>query len=90
MEGVALPRDSGLQFNVGREYSSTEIAHTAPGLLFFFREAGKICHVALSTGSGRFIHARGRVCVGSLIESDKVYDKKLAGSFYRVREIITP
>ena len=89
MEGVALPRDSGLQFEVSGETGLAKVADAAPGSLFFFRKADKICHVALSTGAGRFIHSRGEVNVGSLIETDEYYNKELAESFCCVREIIS-
>jgi hypothetical protein len=89
MEGVALSRDSDLQFEVSEETGVAKVADALPGSLFFFRKEGKICHVALSTGAGRFIHARGRVCTGSLIESDEYYNKELAKSFCCVRGIIS-
>lgn len=89
MEGIALPRDSDMQFEVSEETDSAEAAYAAPGSLFFFQEEGAISHVALSTGAGRFIHSRGEVSAGSLIEPDEHYDKELAESFCSVREIIS-
>ncbi len=89
MEGIALPRDSDLQFEVSEETDFSEAAHAAPGSLFFFHKEGVVNHVALSTGVGRFIHSRGEVSAGSLIESDECYDKELAESFCSVRGIIS-
>jgi len=89
MEGIALPRDSDLQFEISEETDFSEAAHAAPGSLFFFHKEGVVSHVALSTGAGRFIHSRGEVSAGSLIESDENYDKELAESFCSVRGIIS-
>ncbi|MDZ7860998.1 MAG: C40 family peptidase [Candidatus Krumholzibacteriota bacterium] len=89
MEGVSLPRDSDLQYEVSEKAVPGESRGAEPGSLFFFREAGRISHVALSTGSGRFIHARGEVTPGSLIESDKYFDRELAESFFSSRSVIS-
>lgn len=52
--GVSVPRTAQLQFRQARRVSPTELQ---PGDLVFFRIAGKVSHVGLYTGDGRFVHA---------------------------------
>ncbi len=89
MEGVSLPRDSDLQYEVSEKAVPGESRGAEPGSLFFFREGSRISHVAFSTGSGRFIHARGEVSAGSLVESDKYFDRELAESFFSSGRVVS-
>ncbi len=56
--GVTIPRTAGEQFKVGR---AVEERNLRDGDLVFFRDpAGKICHVGIYVGRGRFVHAPRR------------------------------
>ena len=68
--GVALPRDSDMQFSVGEEVpiSSDGTGYEAGDLLFFTTER-RVTHVALWAGAGRIVHsalARGGVVTEDL------------------------
>jgi hypothetical protein len=78
MEGVSLPRDSDRQALVGAFVPKESVGSLAPGDLLFFGEGGKVGHVAISMGNGRFIHAYGEVRINSLLEGDERYDEKFA------------
>src|SRR5881392_4536334 len=55
--GIALPRDSDQQFGEGKEIAITsDGAGYEAGDLLFFAERGRVSHVALGAGGGRFVH----------------------------------
>lgn len=78
--GVVLPRDASQQALEGAVVftpangaaTDEEIALLQPGDLLFFgnQRTGKVNHVGIYQGGGRFIHASGRVKVNSLRASD--------------------
>jgi hypothetical protein len=76
MEGVSLPRDSDRQALVGAFIPKGSIESLVPGDLVFFGEGGKVGHVAISMGGGRFIHAYGEVRINSLLPSDERFDER--------------
>lgn len=53
--GIALPRTAEAQSHVGRDLRSRDIA--AGDLVFFRTDGGRVSHVGIATGDGRFIHA---------------------------------
>jgi len=66
LNGLALPRTSRQQWQGGNPVEIEQL--TKADLLFFSTsENGKVSHVGLYTGKGRFIHAPGR---GKKIRSD--------------------
>lgn len=52
--GQAVPRSTGAQYARSR---SVPLAQKAPGDLLFFRIDGKMSHVGIYLGNGRFVHA---------------------------------
>lgn len=70
IHGIALPRDSDLQRDVGEEIEAgTDWSGLRPGDLVFFAEKRRVNHVALSLGGSRIIHAsvtNGGVAVDDL------------------------
>jgi cell wall-associated NlpC family hydrolase len=87
MEGISLPRDSDQQAKVGTSIPKERLEDMAVGDLLFFGEGGKVSHVALHLGGGRFVHAYGEVKINSLAKDDPAYDEKLARSFLFGRRI---
>ncbi|MEW6724272.1 MAG: C40 family peptidase [Bacillota bacterium] len=85
--GVALPRDTDLQYAVGVEIKSA--AHLAPGdLVFFSTYRSGPSHVGLYLGEGRFIHCGDRgVAINSLIPGTPGYSAYLASRFIGGRRI---
>jgi hypothetical protein len=88
MEGIAVPRDSDQQAAAGREVPIRARDEFDTGLLLFFGEGGRITHVAISLGKGRFVHAYGDVRVNSLAAADELYEERLGGSFLFARDLI--
>lgn len=69
LNGLELPRNSRAQFDAG-EYTSSNALQ--PGDLVFFATGrrGRVSHVGIYTGKGRFIHASG---TGKTIRTDALH-----------------
>jgi len=79
LSGIDLPRTSGEQFGTGEDVDKDELLK---GDLVFFATAkgGKVSHVGVYVGDGRFIHAPGKgkkIRVDSL--SNAYYHKRYLG-----------
>jgi cell wall-associated NlpC family hydrolase len=88
MEGVELPRDADQQSVLGRMIPYEELGGALPGDLLFFGEGGKITHVSIALGEGKFIHAYGDVRFNSYLPDDSLYEEKLAGKLLFGRSVI--
>lgn len=87
MNGVLLPRNASQQARTGimipypgkgdgtveRETMLEFCSRLEPGDLLFFGSGGKVSHVGIYTGNGKFIHASQKVRTGSLIPGDNDY-----------------
>jgi cell wall-associated NlpC family hydrolase len=76
LNGLDLPRTSREQFAAGNPVERTSLEKG--DLLFFSRGGGKVSHVGIYTGDGRFIHAAGR---GQRIRTD-ILSKGRYGRMY--------
>lgn len=75
-QGISLPRDAAEQCRACRPLRPGEAPR--PGDLAFFADRpGRIAHVGISLSGGLFVHARGRVLIGSLDGDNSMYDKNL-------------
>ena len=74
-QGVILPRNASQQARVGCAVDASDFRAFAPGDLLFFGNSatGRINHVGLYVGDGRFIHCSGHVKVNSLNPNDEDY-----------------
>lgn len=70
--GVRLPRTSAAQYRVGASIAQGELR---PGDLVFFGDRGRVNHVGIYTGRGRFIHAS--------TSKRQVRKDKLSQSYFR-------
>jgi hypothetical protein len=77
--GLGLPRDSQEQWERGSR--RTRSSPRRGDLLFFGPDESHITHVALSAGSGDFLHAYGEVCFGSLSRESQNYVPELVTAF---------
>jgi cell wall-associated NlpC family hydrolase len=88
--GIALPRDSDLQFGQGREVPlAADGSGYEAGDLLFFTEHGRITHVALWAGAGRIVHSaltRGGVGVDHLF-GDEPWLARLRANLVGVRRL---
>lgn len=75
-QGVMLPRNASQQALVGEALPLENLTAFQPGDLLFFGNAatGRVNHVGISLGNGRFIHSSGRVRVSSLLPSESDYE----------------
>lgn len=76
--GISTPRTAAEQFSAA---TPVKLDRLAPGDLLFFRIKGRISHVAIYTGEGRFVHApqTGRSVELRALDDD-FYRPRLAGA----------
>ena len=80
LNGLDLPRSSRQQFNYGTPVSCEDLAK---GDLVFFANSGngKVSHVGIYIGDGRFVHAPGK---GKTVRldflSDAYYQSRYTGA----------
>lgn len=76
--GISTPRTAAEQFSAA---TPVKLNHLEPGDLLFFRIKGRISHVAIYTGEGRFVHApqTGRPVELRMLDDD-FYRTRLAGA----------
>jgi cell wall-associated NlpC family hydrolase len=76
--GIVAPRTAAEQFSAATPVPLSELE---PGDLLFFRIKGRISHVAIYTGEGRFVHApqTGRPVELRMLDDD-FYRPRLAGA----------
>lgn len=76
--GIFVPRTAAEQYSAA---TPVELNHLEPGDLLFFRIKGRISHVAIYTGEGRFVHApqTGRPVELRMLDDD-FYRPRLAGA----------
>jgi SH3-like domain-containing protein len=74
-QGVILARDASQQAHYGIPVDFTNISNLKSGdLLFFGSSTQKITHVGIYLGNGDFIHASGKVGIGSIVAGDPKYN----------------
>jgi cell wall-associated NlpC family hydrolase len=76
--GIFAPRTAAEQYSAATPVPLNELE---PGDLLFFRIKGRISHVAIYTGEGRFVHApqTGRPVELRMLDDD-FYRPRLAGA----------
>jgi hypothetical protein len=89
MEGIETPRDADQQSAVGRPVDEASLVEIPGGALLFFGEGGRVTHVAISLGGGKFIHSYGDVRINSLLEDDPDYEEKLARIYLFSRYLLS-
>ena len=72
--GVSLPRTAGEQAGCGTAVSKNDRSAWKPGDLLFYKENGRISHVAIYLGDGQMIHALNSK-YDTLIQGVDYYEK---------------
>lgn len=86
--GIALPRTSREQAREGRAVSR-ELGSLAPGdLLTFSNTGGRVTHVGLYIGDGKFIHSASRGVQVSVLNGEDPYGRWWFERWVGVRRII--
>ena len=88
MEGIETQRDADQQSATGSPVEEAGLLEIPEGALLFFGEGGRVTHVTVSLGAGRFIHSYGDVRINSLLEKDPVYEEKLARIYLFSRDLL--
>jgi len=91
IHGVALPRDSDMQSQVGEAVApGSDWSGFRAGDLLFFKEKGKVNHVALSLGGSHIIHAsasNGGVDVNDL-QGEREVERRLRSLYSGARRLL--
>lgn len=88
MFGIKLRRDAGMQFEDATFISKNPL-DGQPGDLFFFAESGeKITHVGFCLGQGKTLHTQGMTRINSLVEDDRLFNRRLLENFVEIRTFI--
>ena len=75
-QGTVLPRDAHDQYRASVPLARSGTADFGD-LLFFGSPRGRLAHVGLAIGDGYFVHARGRVMIGSIEPHNPLCDIEL-------------
>ncbi|MFN3135442.1 MAG: NlpC/P60 family protein [Candidatus Kryptonium sp.] len=89
INGIQLPRDSDMQWEVG-EYIGKDFSKFKKGdLLFFSSDGRRITHVGIFTGKDKeIIHASGFVRLNSLDRKSELYSERLERTFVGARRVL--
>lgn len=86
--GKRFPRDASQQVHLGQPVESTHWQDLRPGdLLFFGDKPGKITHVAVYEGEGKYLHASGRVRRNSLRPEDADFEPHRFSTWQQTRTL---
>ena len=75
-QGIDLPRDADEQRRATTELGPGDRPRRGD-LVFFGPKRGRLTHVGILLGGGRFAHAQGQVAIGTLDDSNPLYNKRL-------------
>ena len=87
LNGLYLPRDTGQQIKVGKEIGTDYSEAKKGDLVFFSNSNGRVNHIGIYLGEGRFIHSSGIVQVNGLKSDDPLYKEQLLNRYMHVRSI---
>lgn len=86
--GISLPRTSAQQVGIGSSVSKNNRTEWKPGDLLFYKEAGRVSHVAIYLGNGQMIHALSSKH-DTLIQGVDYYEKwDTRTSLYCIKRIL--
>lgn len=85
--GIILQRDASQQAQTGKKVDVKQWEKEAqPGdLIFTGSKSGRVTHVAMYLGNGKFIHSSGRVKINSINPKDKDYLNYVYLSISRIK-----
>ena len=85
IHGIAIPRDSSLQVDIGKNIDFIDEVQTGD-LVFFDNERGRISHVGMIISRGLVIHASGRVRIDT-IDHQGIFKPEIGGYSHHLRMI---
>jgi len=87
LNGIDLPRDTGQQIKLGKEIGNDYAEAQKGDLLFFSNSKGRVNHIGIYLGEGRFIHSSGMVKVIGLNSDDTLYNESYLKRYMHGRSI---
>lgn len=87
LNGIDLPRDTGQQIGVGKEIGKDYAKAQEGDLVFFSNSEGRVNHVGIYLGEGRFIHSSGIVRVNGLNSDDPLHKESYLERYMHVRSM---
>ena len=87
LNDIDMPRDTGQQIKLGKEIGKDYTKAQKGDLLFFSNSKGRVNHIGIYLGEGRFIHSSGMVKVNGLNSDDPLYDESYLKRFKQARSI---
>ena len=87
LNGVDLPRDTGQQIKVGEKIGKDYTKAQKGDLLFFSNSKGRVNHIGIYLGEGRFIHSSGIVKVNGLNSDDPLHEESYLKRYMYVRSM---
>ncbi len=89
INGIYLPRDSDMQWKVGRYVGKNFKKFKSGDLLFFSSDGDRITHVGIYTGKDmEIIHASGFVRINSLNRESEIFSERLERTFVGARRVL--
>lgn len=89
INGLQLPRDSDMQWKVGKYVGKNFKKFKKGDLLFFSSDGERITHVGIYTGKDKeVIHASGFVRINSLDKKSQIFSERLARTFVGARRVL--
>ena len=87
LNGIDLPRNTGQQIKVGKKIGKDYTKAQKGDLLFFSNTEGRVNHIGIYLGEGRFIHSSGIVKVSGLNSDDLLLKESYLKRYMYVRSI---
>jgi len=87
LNGVEMPRDTHQQIEIGEKIGEDYNEAEKGDLVFFHNGKGKVSHIGIYLGDGRFIHSSGIVKINGLDSDDSKYSEGLRRRYMHVRSV---
>ncbi len=89
INGIQLPRDSDMQWKIGKYVGKNFAKFKKGDLLFFSSDGQRITHVGIYTGKDmEIIHASGFVRLNSLDKRNEIFSERLERTFTGARRVL--
>jgi hypothetical protein len=89
INGIYLPRDSDMQWKIGKYVGKNFEKFKSGDLLFFSSDGNRITHIGIYTGKDmEVIHSSGFVRINSLDRNSELFSERLERTFVGARRVL--